>query len=189
MVVGSMRQESSTVDRLYSDFSLMIEHIDSSEISLRSAAEEIFQKSLYVAIGSYFEQRITAYIVEFMAEASGGNVLVREFTRIKGVSRQYHTFFDWRASNANGFFGMFDPEFRAYMGVYVKDNPEFADAIRAFLEVGNMRNEVAHDFGSVALTKTVQEIYQRYRQALAFVDEIPSRFEEFEQNGYMGSNS
>ena len=85
-----MRQESSAVDRLYSDFSLMIEHIDDSEISLRSAAEEIFQKSLYVAIGSYFEQRITTYIVEFMSEVSGGNVLVREFTRVKGVSRQYH---------------------------------------------------------------------------------------------------
>lgn len=184
-----MSQELSTVDRLYSDFILMIEQIDNAEISLRNAAEEIFQKSLYVAIGSYFEQRITTYIVEFMAEASGGNVLVREFTRIKGVSRQYHTFFNWRASNANGFFGMFGPEFKDYMDVYVKDNPEFADAIRAFLEIGNMRNEVAHDFGSVALTKTVQEIYQRYRQALTFVEAIPVRLGEFEQNGYAGPNT
>ena len=184
-----MRQESSTVDRLFSDFSLMIEQIDNSEISLRSAAEEIFQKSLYVAIGSYFEQRITGHIIEFMTGAAGGNVLVREFTRIKGVSRQYHTFFNWSASNANGFFGMFGSDFKDYMIRYVRGNPEFADAIKAFLEVGNVRNEVAHDFGSVTLTKTVQEIYQSYRQALTFVDEIPVRFEEFEQNGYVGPNS
>ena len=189
MVVGPMRQESSTVDRLYSDFSLLIENIDISELSLRSAAEEIFQKSLYVAIGSYFEQRITAYIVEFMAEASGGNVLVTEFTRIKGVSRQYHTFFEWGGRNANRFFAMFGSDFRAHMVQYVRGNPEFADAISAFLEVGNMRNEVAHDFGSVALTKTVQEIYQSYRQALTFVDEIPLRLGEFEQNGRVVPNS
>lgn len=183
-----MRQESSAVDRLYSDFSLMIEHIDDSEISLRSAAEEIFQKSLYVAIGSYFEQRITTYIVEFMSEASGGNVLVREFTRIKGVSRQYHTFFEWGGRNANRFFAMFGSDFRDHMVQHVRGNPEYADAIRAFLEVGDMRNEVAHDFGSVTLTKTVDEIYQRYRQALAFVEEIPLRFEEYERNGHVVPN-
>ena len=79
---------------------------------------------------------------------------------------------------------MFGGDFKDYMDVYVTDNPEFAEAIRAFLEVGNVRNEVAHDFGSVALTKTVQEIYQRYRQALTFVEAIPVRFGEFEQNGY-----
>ena len=183
-----MRQETSTVDRLYSDFSLMIEQIDSSEISLRSAAEEIFQKSLYVAIGSYFEQRITSHIIEFVAGASGGNVLVREFTRIKGVSRQYHTFFEWGGRNANRFFAMFGSGFRDHMVQYVRGNPEYADAIRAFLEVGDMRNEVAHDFGSVTFTKTVDEIYQRYKEALAFVEEMPSRFEEYQRSGSVVPN-
>ena len=84
---------------------------------------------------------------------------------------------------------MFGSDFKDYMNEYVKGNLEFADAIRAFLEVGNVRNEVAHDFGAVTLTKTVQEIYQRYRQALTFVEEIPVRFEEFEQNGYVGPSS
>ena len=174
-------RELSAVDRLYSDFSLMLEQIDDAEVSLLNSAEEIFQKSLYVAIGSYFEQRITNYILEFMSKASGDNALVTEFVRIKGVTRQYHTFFDWDRANANGFFGMFGQEFKDYMVEYVKDNAEYGDAIRAFLEVGNVRNEVAHDFGSVNLTKTVSEIYDRYKQALVFVEQIPSRFEEFEQ--------
>ena len=178
IVVG---RESSTVDRLYSDFSLMIEQIDVTEVSLRNSAEEIFQKSLYVAIGSYFEQRITSYILEFMSKASGDNVLVIEFVRVKGITRQYHTFFSWDRRNANGFFSMFGQEFKDYMVEYVENNPEYRDAIRAFLEIGNVRNEVAHDFGSVNLTKTVNEIYDRYQQALIFIEQMPSRFEEFEQ--------
>ena len=176
-----VQQESSTVDRLYSDFSRLIEQIDATEISLRNSAEEIFQKSLYVAIGSHFERCITDYILDFVDKSSGNSILVTEFARIKAISHQYHTFFGWEDSNANRFFSMFGKEFKDYMVEYVKNNADYGEAIKAFLEVGNVRNEVAHDFGSVNLEKTVDEIYDRYKKALAFVEQIPLRFEEFEQ--------
>ena len=62
---------------------------------------------------------------------------------------------------------------------YVRENPEYTEAIRAFLEVGNVRNEVAHNFESVTFEKTVDEIYARYKEALTFVEQIPLHFEAF----------
>ena len=174
-----MQQDSTPVDRLYSDFTRVLEQIDAAEISLRISAEEIFQKSLYVAIGSHFEQRITHHLLELMGRASSNNVLVTEFARIKGVAHQYHTYFEWDNPNANKFFSMFGREFRNYMTEYVRNNDEYRDAIIAFKEIGGMRNEVAHDFGTVIVEKTVEEIYSRYRKALMFVEQIPLRFEAF----------
>ena len=68
------------------------------------------------------------------------------------------------------------------MAEYVRNNPEYDEAIRAFLEVGDVRNQVAHDFGTVSLEKTADEIYARYKEALAFVEQILLRFEEFEKS-------
>ena len=176
-------QESqpSVVDRLYSDFKLIIEQIDLSEISLRNSAEEIFQKSLCVAIGSYFERRIAAIVLEFVGRSSVYSVLVTEFVRNKAISRQYHTYFQWNSANANKFFSLFGAEFRAYMSEYVSENPEYGDAIKAFMQVGGIRNEVAHNFEYVSIDATADEIYELYRKALLFVDQIPLRFDEFAQ--------
>lgn len=174
-----IQEEAYAVDRLYSDFTRILERIEDTEISLRNSVEEIFQKSLYVAIGSHFEQQITHYILEFMGKSSNNNVLVTEFVRNKAIARQYHTLFVWKDNNANAFFGLFGQDFRAYMTGYVRENPEYAEAIRAFLEVGNVRNEVAHNFESVTFEKTADEIYSRYKEALAFVEHIPSHFEAF----------
>ena len=174
-----IQQEPSVVDRLHSDFSQLIHQIDAAEISLRNSAEEIFQKSLYMAIGSYFEQRITGYILKFIGKLAGNSVLVIEFARNKAISRQYHTYFNWNGANVNSFFGLFGGEFRDYMKEYVNNNAEYGEAIKAFLDVGNVRNEVAHDFGAVSLTKTTDEIYALYKKALVFVEQTPLHFDEF----------
>ena len=173
-------QESSTpIDRLYSDFTRILGHIDATEISLRNSLEEIFQKSLYVAIGSYFEQRVTHHILEFVSESSGANLLVSEFVRNKAIGRQYHTLFGWSDNNANAFFRLFGNEFRAYMTDHAKNNPDYTEAVRAFLEIGNVRNEVEHEFDSVNLNNTADDIYSRYKEALTFVEQIPLHFEAF----------
>ncbi len=174
--------QPSVVDRLYSDFELIIRKLDVSEISLRNSAEEIFQKSLYVAIGSYFERRIGTIVLELVGESSSHSRLATEFVRKKAVSRQYHSYFDWDKANANSFFGLFGAEFKAYMAEYVNENPEYGDAIRAFMRVGDVRNEVAHNFEYVSIDATADEIYELYRKALLFVDQIPLRFDEFAQH-------
>lgn len=178
--------QPSVVDRLYSDFKLIIEQIDVSEISLRNSAEEIFQKSLCVAIGSYFERRIAAVVLDFVGRSSGDSALVTEFVRNKAISRQYYTYFNWKGANANSFFSLFGADFKAYMSEYVSNNPEYGDAIRAFMQVGGIRNEVAHNFEYVSIDATTDEIYELYRKARLFVDQIPQRFDEFAQRQRQG---
>ena len=173
-------QESqpSVVDRLYSDFKLIIEQIDVSEISLRNSTEDVFQKTLTVAIGTYFERRITDAVLD-LVDKSSNNTLATEFAWIKGIDKRYYSLFNWEDNNANSFYRLFGGDFRDYMKEYVKNNDEFGRAAKAFLELGNARNEVAHTFNSVG--KTAEEIYDLYRIALLFVDQIPLRFDEFAQ--------
>ena len=175
--------QPSVVDRLYSDFKLIIEQIDDPEnpastISLRNSTEDVFQKTLTVAIGAYFERRITDAVLDLVGKSSN-NTLAPEFARIRGIEKSYHSLFNWGDNNANSFYRLFGGDFRDYMKEYVKNNDEFGRAAKAFLELGNARNEVAHTFNSVG--KTTEEIYDLYRIALLFVDQIPLRFDEFAQ--------
>lgn len=178
--------QPSVVYRLYSDFELIIRKLDVSEISLRNSTEDVFQKTLALAIGSYFERRITDAVLEFVGRSSGDSALITEFVRNKAISRQYHSYFDWDRANANKFFSLFGAEFRAYMSEYVNENPEYDDAIRAFMQVGGIRNKVAHNFEYVNIGATTEEIYELYRKALLFVDQIPQRFDEFAQRQWQG---
>ena len=172
--------QQSVVDRLHSDFAQLIEQLDATQISLLTSAEDIFQKSLLLAAASYFERRIKDDILEYIGKSSGEVSLVTEFVRNKAIERQYHTFFQWNGRNANAFFGLFGEEFKTYMINYVRDNDNYAEAIRAFLEIGNERNRIVHDdFGTVPLEKTTDEIFSLYKKALLFVEQITSHFEIF----------
>lgn len=172
----------SVVDRLYKDFQATIEQIDVSEVSLRTSVEDVFQKSLAVAIGSYFERRVTGIVLEFVEKSSGNNILLSEFVRNKAIARQYHTYFQWNNANANSFFGLFGTDFREYMKEYISNTSRYGDAVKAFMQVGNIRNEVAHNYEHVTINQTTPELYKLYKAALVFVDELPSRFEEFERS-------
>ena len=181
MTTAQSQPSASVVGRLYKDFQSMIEQIQVSDVSLRNSAEDMFQKSLAVAIGSYFERRITDILLEFVEKSSGSNVLLSEFVRNKAISRQYHTYFQWNNANANSFFGLFGTDFRDYMTEYIRDTPEYEEAVRSFKQVGNFRNEVAHNFENVTINQTTQELYALYEKAFVFVEELPLRFEEFER--------
>lgn len=181
MTTASQPQPSSSVvGRLYEDFQRILKQIDDSDVSLRNSAEDIFQKSLAVAIGNYFERRVTDIVLELFEKSSGDNVLVSEFVR-KNMSRQYHNYFAWRKANANRFYGLFGEDFKGYMEEYVKHNPKYGDCVKAFMQIGNLRNKVAHT-ENPAINQTTQELYALYEKAFFFVEELPSRFEEFEQN-------
>ncbi len=175
-------QPDSVVDRLYKDFQATIEQIDVSEVSLRTSVEDVFQKSLAVAIGSYFERRVTGIVLEFIEKSSGNNDLVSEFVRNKAIHRQYHTYFQWGRANANQFFGLFGKDFRDHMTEYIANNSEYGDYVRAFMQIGDLRNKVAHDYEYVVINQNTQELHKLYQNARVFVDELPLRFEEFERS-------
>ena len=175
-----MQQDSTPVDRLYSDFTRVLERIDAAEISLRNSVEEIFRKNLILAAASYFEHRVTNDLLDFVRDISISNELLTEFVRNQAIERRYHTLFVWNAHNANKFFGLFGTNFKGYMDDYMQNNPNYENAIRAFMEIGRERNKIVHDdFGSVIIEKTTADIYNLYKEALIFVEQIPLHFEAF----------
>lgn len=68
------------------------------------------------------------------------------------------------------------------MGKEVKDDPQLQSSIRAFLELGNLRNQLVHEnFAVFPLEKTSGEIYQLYQVALFFVEIFPNKLYAYAQ--------
>lgn len=168
------------VDRIHQEFKDLISYLDQgNEVSLRSTVDENFKKSLLLAAASYFEHRIVDDITAFVKEASSENILLIEFVNNKAISRQYHTFFNWKESNANQFFGLFGESFKIFIKQELRKDDQLNSSIKAFLEIGRDRNRLVHqDFGTFTLEKTSDEIYELYKTALVFVDNIPIKLRE-----------
>jgi len=175
-----MTEEIATaVDRLYQEFRNVVAFLDEKgELSYRITAEDNFRKALLIAAASYFEHRLCSHIVSFVDEVSNNNELVIQFVKNKAIERQYHTFFSWDDSspNANQFFGLFGESFKVFMKEQIRKSEPFRDAIEAFIELGRDRNRLVHqDFGTFALDKTAEEIYQLYKIAIPFVEDLPGK--------------
>ncbi len=175
----------TVVDVLHEDFSALLSVLDEAdEVSLRAVADDNFRKSLLLAAASYFERRMTDAVLAFVEDAANRNRLVTALVRNKAVSRQYHTWFQWEASNANSFFGLFGSSFRDFMKSRIGEDDDLDDAVRAFLEIGRERNRLVHqDFGAFPLEKTTAEIHALYRRALRFVEAVPGALRAFDAGG------
>ena len=91
--------------------------------------------------------------------------------------------FQWNRRNANYFYSFFGEEFASQMEQKVRDNDGLDDAVRAFLEIGNLRNQMVHgDYADFQLGKTVDEIYDLYTSATRFVSEFQATIREFIAN-------
>lgn len=176
---------STVVDRLHEDFVSLLSVLDEAdEVSLRAVADENFRKSLLLAAASYFERRMTETVLSFVEHATNRNLLVTALVRNKAVSRQYHTWFQWDAGNANSFFGLFGSGFRDFMKSRIREDDDLDDSVRAFLELGRERNRLVHqDFGAFPLEKTTEEIHALYRRALRFVEAVPGALRAFDAGG------
>ncbi len=165
---------ASDVERIHSEFTQLLEFLtESNEISLRAATDDSFRKVLILSAASYFEHRLTNAVAAFVDEVTSSDRLVGALVQNKAINRQFHTWFRWDDKSANQFFGMFGEQFKAHMKALVKASPELEKSIRAFLEVGQQRNRLAHqNFASFALEKTSDEIFTLYKEALPFVDKV-----------------
>jgi len=165
---------ASDVDRIHKEFTDLIEFLVSkNEISLRSSADDAFRKVLTISAASYFEHVLTGIVMEFVEETVSAETMVTALVRNQVVSRKYHTWFKWDAKNANVFFGMFGDGFKSHMTALVNTTPDLDKAIRAFLELGEGRNMLAHqNFSAFAMQKTSDEIFKLYQDALPFIESV-----------------
>ena len=119
-------------------------------------------------------------ILIFIEEKTNGNQLICSFAKNKGISRQYHTFFNWEGKNANHFFSLFGEEFKRKCAEQIKAESELENAVRAFLDLGATRNNLVHlNYADYQLPKTSEEYYNLYIQAMKFIRYIEYEFKNY----------
>lgn len=172
---------ATVVDRLYGEYLAIVQMMDRyNAVSFRNTLNENFRKTLLLCAASHFEFKMTSDVVSFCAEVTKGNSLIPSLVKNKAVSRQFHTWFDWKSSNANSFYAMFGDDFRAHMIDLLKKDENLVKSVSDFLEIGRERNRLVHqDYGTFSLEKTAEEIFALYASAMIFVEYIPKALREF----------
>ena len=182
--------DDDAIERLCEEHDELIEHLlATGRITWKTRADDQFAKALLIAVASRFEARLTACVVETFESATGGSDALVSFVQNQAVERRYHTWFSWGdAKNANRFFRLFGEEFKNVMEAKVKNDPDLDDAVKAFLELGRLRNELAHeDYATFSMQKTPDEVLERYRTAARFVDWFAGDLREHVATQQVGS--
>jgi len=121
---------------------------------------------LILSAASFFEHEITQILLNFISKYSNNNPKIFSFTKRKAIDRQYHTYFDWDAKNANKFFSLFGDNFMDTIQNDLKSDEALDKAIRDFLRIGSTRNELAHkNFANFTLDMTSKDAYELYSSA------------------------
>jgi len=167
------------IERLYRDTEELLAYLEEQrKVSLKNTVEKEFPKTLLLAAASYFETMIKETLTAFFQEYARDPLT--HFVSNRAIERQYHTYFNWSAKNANQFFGLFGEGFKTFMAAEVKQNQQLGEAIQAFITLGDLRNQLVHqNFVSFTLQKTAKEIFALYTNALFFVETFPLKLREY----------
>jgi hypothetical protein len=171
--------ERTLIDVIYDDNRAAVDFLNQrNEISLASDVENKLTKLLLFSAASFFESEIQDAMRDLVARASNNHEPLMTLAK-QAIERKYHTYFEWEGNNANRFFRMLGPAFFNQCRDSVAAQERLQNAIRAFLELGNIRNELAHlDFAAFSLEKTAEEVYALYKSAGEFVDFVRLRLRE-----------
>lgn len=170
------------IDNLYSENAELIKYLESNrEISFQTNVDNLFRKILLLSVASYFETEIRDILLDFFQEQANRSSLTINFIKSKAIERQYHTYFSWKESSANSFFALFGDEFRDFMKAEVKKDKILDESIKTFIKLGKSRNELVHgNFASYQLQSTANEIYEDYKKAISFIELLPIKLREFQ---------
>lgn len=142
-----------------------------NEESFAQEASDNLQRTLVLAIASFFEHEITELMRDATREHSGGSSIISAIVEQKAIKRQYHTYFNWELRNANSFFALFGEDFRDRAKAHVTANAALDEGIRAFLDLGNTRNLLVHlNFLTYSIEKVPEELIALYRKARLFIE-------------------
>ncbi len=177
---------SQRIDALWRDHVSLVEYLRGrGEWTLSGRVEEEFAKTLTIAAASYFEVELTEKIVGLYSKATGGVEYLSEFVRRQAIGRRFAQLFNWDqngrpARNANSFYILFGGDFRDFMAGRVSQDTNLMDAVRAFIEIGSLRNNMVHgDYANFTLGKTAGEVHELYMKASLFLDDFPKAVDEF----------
>jgi hypothetical protein len=182
--------EPTIIDRLYKDNQELLAYlVEKGEISFQSNVEDNVRKTLLLSAASYFESTIMDILISFFQELTNNSELTIKFIQNKALQREYSKLFKWDGNNANMFFAFFGEGFKDFMKAEVKKDKQLEEAIRAFLKLGNSRNELVHEnFAIFPLQNTADEIYELYKQAALFVKILPEKLREYADKTQAGKD-
>ena len=185
-MVGLAPDINNRIDELWNDHRALVTHLQAdNQLQLLSRVEEAFSKTLMIAAASYFEVQLTQAIMTLYIESTQGAKVLAQFVRRQAIGRRFAQLFQWGSEtkserNANSFYTLFGADFGDYMKQKVREDQHLDDSVKAFLEIGNLRNQMVHgNYADFQLNKTVDEVYGLYKVATKFVDEFPDAIREF----------
>jgi len=146
------------------------------EPSFRVEVDAYFRKLLVISMGSFFERRLCSLVEEFLRNQND-DARAAEFGIVKGIKRQYHSWFAWERNNANTFFALFGETYKAKCEKECASNSELERAIRDFMKIGRTRNLLAHgDPATTPMDDTLDELEASFQSALRFVKFVEDEF-------------
>lgn len=156
--------------------------LQQSELSFQTTIDTHFRKIFLISCASYHESYVQEILTQFLRTATSDERII-SFGQAKGIKRQYHTYFTWDTdgkipNNINSFLGLFGADFKETVSKEIASDEDLKSGMRAFLEIGNLRNQTAHqNLLSFNLEKTFDEIVVLNQKALQFLDFLKSKFE------------
>lgn len=158
------------VEKFYERHQALYEFLlTSGEVSFASDFTETYTRGLVLAIASYFEHDITEILTEIPEKRGGGDPVVTAMIVRQAISRKYHTYFDWEKLKPGPFWALLGEDFKAQAVKDVKADDAVEKGIQAFLELGQLRNNLVHqNYVQFTVNKTPGELIDQFRSALAF---------------------
>jgi hypothetical protein len=168
--------KETIVDAVYKQNYNLLKYLEmQKEVSFQQDMDNKLKKVLLVSAASFFETSITELLMNFFNVKAGNNPEIVAFLKNKAISRQYHSYFDWEKSNINKFLGLFGEEFKKQAVKDIKEQ-ELDQSVKAFLTLGNLRNQLVHqNMATFYIEQTREEIYFLYKEALKMISFIESK--------------
>ena len=186
MTTPNQDPPSNRVEELLRDHRELVEHLESGgSLLLRNRAESAFAKTLLIAAASHFEVRLSQMIIDLYLERTQGAGELAEFVRRQAIGRRFAQLFQWSndgrpGQNANSFYRLFGDGFSVHMRQRVRQDRNLDESVKAFLEIGDLRNQMVHEsYADFQLNKTVEEVYSLYTSGARFVDDFPDAIRNF----------
>lgn len=166
--------ESERIERQYQDSQELYNYLlGKEEISFATYIDSVYKKVLVLSAASYFESKISELILKYATKASGSDKRIVNLIESKVIERQYHTLFDWKANNTNAFWKLFGESTKDSVRQQIDGDKDMKVAERSFIDLGRRRNLLVHEnFAEFDVNITVEEIYNKYREACKFLSLI-----------------
>ena len=140
-------------------------------------------KIFVLAAASYLETELVNLVCGQLNVRKNEKCVFFNFAKRKGVSRQYHTWFDWKKSTAVDFFALFGDDFKAHARSVIDANEDFKETEKTFMEIGSKRNILMHNnFVSFSIDLDYDESFALCIKSLKMIDLVGEIFSGYQMD-------